>query len=108
MRSMAGAMYRAALIAIAVRMVVCARVDIVEYAKFSRAPASKVQLALIASSFYPDGSPAAWGNNALRAVELALVHERREKWAGSRFRLELAEVFQANGTNSTQLADFVR
>ena len=93
---------------VAMRMAVCAHIDQVEFAKLSSAPAIKVKLAVIASSFYPDGSPAAWGNNALRAVKLALVHERREHWAGSRFILELSEVFQANGTDSTQLADFVR
>lgn len=69
-----------------------------------------VKIAYVASGFYPDGSVAGWGLNSYRAVQLGVQHAKKNKWAGKDYELELPEdlVFQANGTNSTQLIDFIR
>ena len=69
-----------------------------------------VKIAYVASGFYPDGTVASWGLNSYRAVQLGVQHANKNKWAGKRYELQLPKdlVFQANGTNSTQLVEFIR
>ena len=69
-----------------------------------------VKFAYVGSRFKPSGIEAVWGNNSFNSVRLAVEHAQRDHWAGERFKIELPSdlIFQANGTNSTQLVEFVR
>ena len=68
------------------------------------------KIAYVASDFYPDGTNATWGLNSFRVLRIGLQDSERYKWAGKQFVLSLPDdlVFQANGTVSTKLTDFVR
>jgi ABC-type branched-subunit amino acid transport system substrate-binding protein len=56
-----------------------------------------VRLGYLASSFYPDGSIAGWGRDMRLAVELAIGDVNAQQLP---VQLELAEVFETNGTTS--------
>ena len=83
------------------------------FSQFSQIVSGKyvtAKIAYVASDFYPDGTNATWGLNSFRAIRIGLQDAKRYKWAGNKFALSLPDdlVYQANGTNSTKLIDFVR
>lgn len=68
------------------------------------------EFAYVASSFYPSGMPAQWGQDSLDAVRLAVEDANEGGWCGPACRLSLpsALVHQANGTDSPALVHFVQ